>query len=80
MDKIHDRMPVILNERDEDAWLDPEVHEPERLNRLLKPCPADWLEAGEVSTLVNSAKNNSPELLEPATPSAKIHNQTSFEF
>lgn len=24
MEKIHNRMPVILNEKDEDAWLDPE--------------------------------------------------------
>jgi hypothetical protein len=31
-------MPVILCRSDEDAWLDPEVHEQELLQKLLKPC------------------------------------------
>lgn len=66
MSKIHERMPVILGRSDEDAWLDPEVHEQEKLQRLFKPCPSSWLTAVEVSPLVNSAKNNSPEILEPS--------------
>jgi len=66
MGKIHDRMPVILAREDEQEWLDAEVHEQNLLERMLKPCPSDWLTAVEVSPLVNSAKNNSPELLRPA--------------
>src|SRR5690242_1562829 len=27
MSEIHDRMPVILGRSEEDAWLDPEIHE-----------------------------------------------------
>jgi putative SOS response-associated peptidase YedK len=65
MRDIHDRMPVILGRSDEDAWLDPEVHEPEELRKFLKPCPDSWLKAIEVSPLVNSPKNNSPAVLEP---------------
>ena len=65
MSKIHDRMPVILGRSDEDAWLDPEVHEQNALQQLLKPCPSSWLTAVEVSPLVNSPKNNSAALLEP---------------
>ena len=64
MSEIHDRMPVILGRQDEDAWLDPEVHEPEFLQPLFKPCPSSWLTAMEVSPLVNSAKNNVAELLD----------------
>jgi putative SOS response-associated peptidase YedK len=67
MREIHDRMPVILGRSDEDAWLDPEVHEQELLLKLLKPCPSSWLTAIEVSPLVNAAKNNTREVLEPAT-------------
>jgi putative SOS response-associated peptidase YedK len=67
MREIHDRMPVILGRSDEDAWLDPEVHERELLQKLLKPCPSSWLTAIEVSPLVNAAKNNTREVLEPAT-------------
>jgi putative SOS response-associated peptidase YedK len=79
MSEIHDRMLVILDRKDEDVWLDPEVHEPELLKPILKPCPSSWLTAIEVSPLVNSAKNNSPELLEPAldkTANASIHPRT----
>src|SRR2546427_2298756 len=32
------RMPVILGRTDEDAWLDPEVHEQDELEKLFKPC------------------------------------------
>jgi putative SOS response-associated peptidase YedK len=66
MKEIHDRMPVILGRADEEEWLDPEVHEQNVLQRMFKPCPSGWLTAVEVSPLVNSAKNNSPEVLQPA--------------
>jgi putative SOS response-associated peptidase YedK len=69
MKEIHGRMPVILSREDEDEWLDPEVHEQSKLEKLLKPCPSEWLFGVEVSRLVNSSKNNSPELLRPAEKS-----------
>jgi putative SOS response-associated peptidase YedK len=65
MAKIHDRMPVILDKKQFDAWLDPEVHEQEAISAMLKPCPAKSLDAAEISTLVNSTKNNRAEVLEP---------------
>jgi putative SOS response-associated peptidase YedK len=65
MSAIHDRMPVILSRSDEEAWLDPGFGNRVSLERLLKPCPSELLEGAEVSTLVNSTKNNSPELLKP---------------
>jgi len=65
MSTIHDRMPVILGRSDEDAWLDPEVHEQEALQKFFKPCPSSWLTAVEISPLVNSPKNNTPAVLQP---------------
>jgi putative SOS response-associated peptidase YedK len=65
MREIHDRMPVILGRSDEDAWLDPEIHEQEALQALMKPCPSSWLTTCEISPLVNSPKNNTVEVLEP---------------
>lgn len=62
--RVHDRMPLVLAERDWDRWLDPD-----------SPAPADLLTAApeisgidirEVSTLVNAVANNGPELIEPA--------------
>jgi putative SOS response-associated peptidase YedK len=65
MAPIHNRMPVILDEKDEETWLDPENQDVASLQKLLKPCPSSWLEAYEVSTLVNSPKNNVGQILQP---------------
>lgn len=63
MENIHNRMPVILDREHEQEWLDPENQDTEALKKLLKPCPASWLEAHEVSTLVNSPRNNTPDCI-----------------
>jgi len=67
MREIHDRMPVILDQKVIEDWLNPEIHESE-LKELMKPCPDEWLAKAEVSRLVNSPKNNSLDVLEPAVP------------
>ena len=64
MAEMHDRMPVILDRRDVEHWLDPEVQAPEQVLPLVRPCPPEWLTAYEVSTAVNSSKNNSPNVLQ----------------
>ena len=65
MKEIHNRMPVILDRSREAAWLDPSVRDRALLEKMLQPCPSTWLESVEVSGLVNSAKNNSPDVLKP---------------
>lgn len=67
MREIHDRMPVILERSTESIWLDPDVCDRKVLEEVLKTYPGSPLEAVEVSTLVNSTKNNSPDLLKPWT-------------
>ncbi len=62
---IHDRMPVVLPQSVWDEWLDRENRDVASLKRLLVPSPAGEMEAWPVSTLVNKADNNGPELLEP---------------
>ena len=63
MAKIHNRMPVILEKNLIEEWLDPKNQNMTKLQKLLKPCSDDILEAFEVSKLVNSPKNNSANLL-----------------
>ena len=63
MEKIHDRMPVILDRETEKKWI--ENISQEELVSLLKPCSASSLLAFPVSTLVNSPRNDSPEILKP---------------
>lgn len=64
MKEIHDRMPVILKPEDEKIWLDPSITDPSFLNQYLKPLDSDLMEAYGVSSLVNSPKNNSVELIQ----------------
>jgi len=61
--EIHDRMPVILKPSDEKIWLDPAISDIKQLNQLLMPLSDDFMETYEVSSLVNSPKNNSIELI-----------------
>lgn len=42
---IHNRMPVILLPEDEEAWLDPDMTEVERITSYLRPYPDELLEA-----------------------------------
>lgn len=62
--EIHDRMPVILPPEAYADWLDPGA-DAVRLKALMRPFPADAMEAYEVSTLVNSPANDSPACIEP---------------
>ena len=59
-------MPVVLPESAWDTWLDVDNHDTASLAKLLVPMPADELEAWTVSTLVNKADNNGPELIATA--------------
>ncbi|OBK14035.1 SOS response-associated peptidase [Mycobacterium asiaticum] len=61
---IHDRMPLMLGEADWDAWLNPDAPLDQKL--LSRPPDVSGIEMRQVSTLVNSVRNNGPELLEPA--------------
>jgi putative SOS response-associated peptidase YedK len=61
---LHDRMPVVLEERDWDRWLDPTATDTDELTQLLVPSADDLLVAYPVSSAVNSADNDGPELVE----------------
>jgi putative SOS response-associated peptidase YedK len=58
-------MPVLLAPADYAAWLDPDTG-PERLQALLRPCAAAFLTAHAVGPRVGNARNEGPELMEPA--------------
>jgi putative SOS response-associated peptidase YedK len=62
---VHDRMPVILDPHDHEAWLDPGIRESGELLHLLRPQPSDAIEAYPVSLLVNSPANDVPACRDP---------------
>jgi putative SOS response-associated peptidase YedK len=59
---IHDRMPVILDQESEAAWLDPGATEDQLLVLL---APTDDLAVTEVSDAVNDVRQDGPALIEP---------------
>jgi len=65
MVEVHNRMPVILERSQWDAWLDPDQHDPDQLCKLLGPSPAGTLLKYPISTEVNNPRNDGPQLLEP---------------
>jgi putative SOS response-associated peptidase YedK len=63
--RIHDRMPMAIAPGDWADWLDPRNQDVDGLHALMAPPVDGSLDMYAVSKLVNSVKNNGPELLEP---------------
>ena len=63
--EIHDRMPVILDPADFDAWLDPALQDATRFSPLLRPYPAERTTLWPVGLAVNRPGNEGPELMAP---------------
>lgn len=62
--QLHDRMPVILHQKDEALWLNPKVTDAISVEPLLVPYPASEMKMFRVSPLVNSWRNDSPECIQ----------------
>lgn len=62
---LHDRMPVILDRKDFDLWLDPACDDRERLEPLLKPFDPQQMETFPVSRTVNSPANDVADCIAP---------------
>lgn len=65
MQKIHERMPVILNPQDYERWLTTGEKDAPGLRDLLKPLEPDVMTAHEVSKAVNKATLDMPNLILP---------------
>jgi putative SOS response-associated peptidase YedK len=61
---LHDRMPAILAPDDYARWCDHDAPLKD-VHALLTPYPADQMVVSEASPLVNSTKNEGPQLLDP---------------
>jgi putative SOS response-associated peptidase YedK len=65
---IHDRMPAILDEAAIDDWLNVRDVRAAEAYQLALPLPDGVLKFHPVCTRVNSARDDDPGLIEPATP------------
>lgn len=80
LENVHDRMPLVMPRDRWTAWLDPEHPASTDLLEVSPDAIAD-ITVRRVSTLVNSVKNNGPELLDPDAASrdeAQVGEQISL--
>jgi putative SOS response-associated peptidase YedK len=64
MEPFHNRMPVILEPKDYDRWLEPGDASRPPVD-LMRTYPEEKMAAWPVSDRVGNVRNNDPELLEP---------------
>jgi putative SOS response-associated peptidase YedK len=62
VEPIHDRMPVVLPETEEDLWL---AAGPDERRELCRPYPEDDLDTYPISTTVNNPENDTATVIEP---------------
>jgi len=75
---FHNRMPVILEPKDYDRWLDP--GDPARPPiDLLRPYPADRMKAWPVSDRVGNVRNNDSTLLDPVNAADSADSPSLFQ-
>lgn len=65
MAPVHDRMPAILRPDDEAVWLDVSARSVPQILAMLKPYPAEEMEAYPVGRRVNSPAVDEPGCIEP---------------
>ena len=65
MANIHNRMPVILDKKSEEIWLNKEIEETEKLTAVLTPYNNEEMEAYQISKRVNSPGNNDERISIP---------------
>ncbi len=62
MAKLHNRMPVVLDEKDWPKWLGEEPASEAELLALLKPCADAMIKTWPVDKRVGNVRNKGPEL------------------
>jgi len=73
MSPIHHRMPVILEPETFDIWLDSHHYDVNDALALARPAAEDRLEMFEISTKVNRASYDAPDVQEPASKQEPYH-------
>ena len=62
---VHNRMPVILDPKDYEQWLDPDLQAADGVKPLLRLYPSDLMTAYSISLRVNNPRNDDSRCLEP---------------
>lgn len=71
MRSFHDRMPVMLDVKDHDRWLDPSLERSDQLQSLLQSHPTPNLSYYPVSVAVNNPRLEDRSCIQPLTETEK---------
>ncbi len=71
MKGVHHRMPLIINKKDYDVWLNPENKDEDKLIRLLEP-PKVKLESWTVDKKMNSPKFNTQDVVKKSEEQKRL--------
>ena len=58
-------MPVLVPDKNWQAWLDPSIQNKVEIRSLLAPPPDGYFEFYKVNSDVNNARNNGANLIQP---------------
>jgi putative SOS response-associated peptidase YedK len=72
MATVHDRMPVILDSTNWDAWLDPDNRDVAGLETLLVPAPDAVTTMHPVAAAVGNVRNQGPHLVDRFDPDVPV--------
>ena len=64
MSPIHNRMPVILKQQNEQKWITKGPTTLKELGEIISPISSKYMESWDVSQFVNSPRNNGPLCIE----------------
>jgi putative SOS response-associated peptidase YedK len=73
---VHDRMPVIIEPRDFDLWMDSDVRDFREIKNLFHPYECDQMEGYQVGAWVNNVTHDDPKCIEPSSEPETL----AFEF
>ena len=65
MSKLHDRMPVILDQKTAPAWLNEDATSLEEAAGMMKPCPDEWLSMVPVDKRMGNVKHCQEQFCKP---------------
>jgi len=65
---LHDRMPVVLDPKQYDDWLDAERVSAEEALAMVAPAADDLFEAVELDPKINDSRKDEPGIQEPLQP------------
>lgn len=80
MRPIHDRMPIVIHERDYDRWLDPDCQRPDGVRNLLVAPPDDFFIRHAVDPAVNRVAAEGPACIEPIPEPSRPPDQLGLAF